>query len=89
MAQGPRFSLRLNQPCRRFITNSKDHNHGYEEEEGQEENQVVSGRPRIGATLSISDFARFRSRKSGQTLFGRFIFLMKNPDRTLFNADQA
>jgi hypothetical protein len=23
-AQGPRFSLRLNQPCRRFITNTED-----------------------------------------------------------------
>src|SRR5579863_7816576 len=54
-AQGPRFSLRLNRPCRRFITNTKDDNHVHEEEEeAQEENQVVS------ASLVLGLRYRFR-----------------------------
>jgi hypothetical protein len=57
-AQGPRSKiyLRLNQPCRGFITHTEEYHHG-EEEKGQEEVEVTELRaPRIGAALSVFGF---------------------------------
>ena len=67
----------LNQPCRSFISATKEDSHGEEEEESEDEDQVaVSGRrpPRIGAASDLQISRGPRSRQAAERCSAAFAF---------------